>query len=289
MVVVAHACRTHDEEKSMPRKIEAVTRFVGLLMAMAALSAASTAPSTLAQSDEDGLTIAVAANFTRAMEAIERRFEAATERPVTLVIASTGTLYAQIANGAPIDIFFAADAERPRRLEQEGLVVDGSRFTYAIGRSILWSAEADAVDPDGDVLASGDVRQIAIANPRLAPYGEAARQVMTARGVWEELQPKLVFAQNVNQAHQFVASGNAELGFIALSQVIDPATGEIGGSHWLPPQAMYDPVRQQAVVLQRTERRPLAASFVDFVQSEEVAEIIRTFGYAVAGEDPPSD
>ncbi|MFB6286004.1 MAG: molybdate ABC transporter substrate-binding protein [Candidatus Bipolaricaulia bacterium] len=263
--------------------IENATRIVGLLIAASALFAASTAPSTLAQSDEDGLTIAVAANFTRPMEQLADRFGAETDRATTLVDGSTGALFTQISNGAPFDVFFAADVERPRRLQDEGRIVEGSRFTYAIGQPVLWSPADDVVDPSGNVLETGNFRRIALADPELAPYGEAARQVMIARGVWDELQSqhKVVFGRNVNQAHQFVRSGNAELGFVALSQVIAPDSGKIKGSHWRPPQSQHDPVEQQAVILKRTDQRALAQSFVEFVRSEAGAEVMEPFGYAV--------
>ncbi len=265
--------------------IDDLVRIVGLLIVALALLTASSGPRPMAQAAEDGLTIAVAANFTRAMERLADRFEAETDRATRLAVGATGTLYTQIANGAPFDVFFAADAERPRRLEEEGRIVEGSRVTYAIGQPLLWSAQVDALDPNGDALEDGDFRRLAMADPELAPYGEAARQVMIERGVWDELrsEAKIVFGRNVGQAHQFVASGSAELGFVALSQVIDPATGETEGSRWLPPQQMHDPVRQQAVILTRTEQRSLAQAFVDFVRSDEGAEVLRRFGYAIAG------
>lgn len=264
-------------------------RMMGLVILGMALSMGWSPAPTIAQEDAK-LTIGVAANFTGTMQAIAAAFEDQTDRRVTLTFASTGTLYAQLVNGAPLDAFFAADAERPRKLDEDGAIVHGSRFTYAIGQSVLWSADGDLVDRAGDVLERGRFRRLALADPRLAPYGEAARQVMIERGVWDELQPKLVFPQNVNQAHQFIATGNAELGFIALSQVIDPATGEVDGSHWLPPRAMYDPIHQQAVILKRTDRRELAKAFMAFVRSEQGAEIIRDFGYAVpVADDASSD
>jgi len=263
------------------RRIMALV-IVGVLLAMGS----SPAP-TVAQEDGE-LTIGVAANFTRAMQVIAGAFEEETGQSVSLTFASTGTLYAQITNGAPFDVFFAADVERPRKLDEDGAIIEGNRFTYAIGQSILWSADPDLVDPAGGVLQHGDFRHLAIADAKLAPYGEAARQVMIERGVWDELQSRLVFAQNVNQAYQFITSGNAELGFIALSQVIDPVTGEIDGSHWLPPQAMYDPVAQQAVILKRTDHHKLAEAFTAFVRGAQGAEIIRNFGYGVPDTDESS-
>lgn len=271
----------------MARLYRIVGRVIALSVIGAMLATVPHGASTIAQNDAP-LTIGVAANFTRAMQAIARRFERETDASITLTFASTGTLYAQITNGYPVDAFFAADVERPRRLEQAGAIVEGSRFTYALGQPVLWSADPDLVDPAGDVLERGDFRRLAIADPTLAPYGEAARQVLIERGVWEALEPKIVFAQNVNQAHQFITSGNAQLGFVGLSQVIDPETGKIDGSHWHPAQAMYDPVEQQAVILKRTQRRELADAFMAFVRGAQGAEIIRAFGYALPDAEEPS-
>ena len=243
--------------------------------------------SLVSRSDNPELTLAVAANFTRAMEALVAAFEDETNQAVTLVFGSTGTLYAQITNGAPYDAFFAADARRPRLLDEDGATVAGTRFTYAIGRPVLWSPDSDLVQ-DAQVLVNGGVRRVALADPKLAPYGEAARQVMTGLGVWETLQPKIVYGENVNQAYQFVDSGNAEVGFVALSQVIDPKTGNIGGSRWQPPPTMYDPIEQQAVILKRTDERPLAERFMTYLRSDSATEVIRRFGYAVPNSETSS-
>jgi molybdate transport system substrate-binding protein len=224
----------------------------------------------------DEIRVAVASNFANAAKAIAQRFEESTEHQVTLVFGATGKHYAQIHNGAPFEAFFAADARRPEMLESEGLVVPGSRFTYAIGRVVLWSLEEGYVDSKGRVLEHGDFRHLAIANPRLAPYGRAGREVMRSRGLWERLQQRLVRGENIGQTFQFVSSGNAELGFVALSQLKSPGQALKTGSHWLVPQELHSPIEQQAVLLENTAA---ASSFIEFVRSEEARTIIRGYGY----------
>ena len=219
--------------------------------------------------------VAVASNFADALAAIAGRFETTTGQRVTLSSGSTGKHYAQIRNGAPFDAFFAADAQRPRLLEEEGLALPGSRFTYALGRLVLWSPEPGYVDPEAAVLARGSFRHLAIANPRLAPYGKAAQEVLQALGLWEQLGPRLVRGENISQAYQFVASGNAALGFVACSQVQRPGQ-PLRGSMWEVPQALYTPIRQQAVLLKDDA---VARSFMAFVRSEPALNIIRDYGY----------
>jgi molybdate transport system substrate-binding protein len=221
------------------------------------------------------IRVAVASNFADAVEAISARFEARGGDKVTLIVGSTGKLYAQIRHGAPFDAFFAADADRPRLLEDEGAAVPGSRFTYAVGRLVLWSPSPGYVDPAGEVLREGDFRYLAIANPKLAPYGRAAQEVLERRGLWQALQGRTVRGENVGQAFQFVRSGNAELGLVAWSQVSRP--GEpTAGSWWEVPQALYAPIEQQAVLLRDDAA---ARAFLAFVRGEEGRAIIRTYGY----------
>ena len=220
--------------------------------------------------------MAVANNFTGPATALAARFEAESGHRVTLIFGSTGKHYAQISNGAPFDVFFAADRQRPALLEEKGLAVPDSRFTYAIGKIILWSPRAGYVDPQGKVLEQGDFYHLAIANPKLAPYGKAAREVMQARGVWDALQRKTVRGENIGQAYQFVRSGNAELGFVAFSQV-QRAGEPLPGSWWDVPQALYTPVEQQAILLRA--RRP-ARDFLAFVKSAPSRALIRRSGYA---------
>jgi len=219
--------------------------------------------------------IAVAANFAPALRALAEAFEARHDGRIAIVVGSTGKLYAQAHHGAPFDVLFAADERRPVLLEQEGRARRGSRFTYAIGRLALWSPDTGRIDAAGRVLSEGRFRHLAIANPKLAPYGRAAQQVLEARGLWQTLRPRLVRGENVGQAWQFVHSGNAELGFVALSQLRQPGR-PVSGSHWVVPQALYTPIVQQAV---RLTDNPLAVDFLRFVQGGEGRAMIESFGY----------
>ncbi len=221
------------------------------------------------------LRVAVASNFAGAMKAVVERFERRVGQPVRLLFGSTGKHYAQIHNGAPFDAFFAADTERPRRLEEEGVALPGSRFTYAVGKLVLWSPRKDFVDEEGRVLQKGAFRHLALANPRLAPYGKAAEQLLRRRGLWETLKRQIVRGENIAQTFHFVKSGNAELGFVAYSQIRAPGV-PVQGSFWMPPQSLYRPIEQQAVLLRD---RPVAREFVAFLGSEEARAIIRKFGY----------
>ena len=186
------------------------------------------------------------------MTVLARSFEESTGHQVKLVFGSTGKHYAQVRNGAPFDVFFSADIERPRLLEEEGIAIAGSRFTYAIGKLVLWSPMADYVDSKGNVLEKGEFNYLAIANPVLAPYGRAAKEVLQSRGLWSEMKGKAVRGENIGQAFQFVNSGNAELGFVALSQVTK-INQPIEGSFWKVPQGLYTPIEQQAVLLKENE------------------------------------
>lgn len=228
-----------------------------------------------AQADE--IRVAVASNFQPAMAATVSSFEQQSGHTVTLIGGSTGKHYAQILNGAPFDAFFAADAERPRLLEADQRIVPGSRFTYAIGKLLLWSPDRDRVDPEGAVLDAGTFNHLAIANPMLAPYGAAARQVLEALDLWEPLAGKLVRGENIGQTFQFVVSGNAELGFVARAQVEHPGF-QLQGSSWEPPQDLYDPIEQQAVLLRDSAAgRDLMA----FMQRPQTRALIRAYGYDV--------
>ena len=221
------------------------------------------------------IRVAVASNFIPVLSVIAKRFEARTRQKVTLISGSTGKLYAQINNGAPYDAFFAADATRPERLEKAGLAITGSRFTYAIGKLVLWSPNKVDIAAGTNILQSNNFRYIAIANPKLAPYGQAAKQVLQSRGLWDDLKPRLVRGENIGQTFQFVKSGNAELGFIAMSQIKHPGK-DIVGSFWEVPQTLYTPIQQQAVLLKdkKTTRR-----FMSFMRSNEVLEIIHSYEY----------
>jgi molybdate transport system substrate-binding protein len=223
----------------------------------------------------DELRVAVATNFSETMAALVELFEQRSEHTILVSTGSTGSHYAQIRNGAPFEAFFAADAERPRLLEEQGVAVAGSRFLYAVGRLVLWSPEPRVVDAEGRVLDGDSFRFLAIANPELAPYGAAAREVLTARGLWEKLQPKLVQGQDIGQAYSFVYTGNAELGFVAMAQLMKPGA-EISGSHWLVPDSLHRPIAQEAVLLKDVAP---AREFIEFVKSPGARAVIRSFGY----------
>lgn len=225
----------------------------------------------------DEIRVAVASNFVGAMKVLASEFEDNTEYRVILIPGSTGKHYAQIVNGAPFDLLFAADAKRPELLDTKGLIEPNSRFTYAIGKLVLWSALEGAIDSDGEVIAGGDFRYLAIANPKLAPYGMVAEEVIKAKGAWGTIQSKLVRGENIAQTYQFVDSGNAELGFVAYSQILKPSEA-IKGSYWLVPENLYSPIEQQAVLLKNNEA---ARAFLVYVKSDEALEIIQSFGYGV--------
>jgi len=229
-----------------------------------------------AESACDEIQVAAASNFAAALKSIVSRFEMRTGHKVRLILGSTGKLYAQIRHGAPFDAFFAADVARPERLEREGAAQSGSRFTYAVGKVVLWSPRAGYVDAEGRVLEQGGFRRLAIANPKLAPYGRAAREVLQAYGLWGRLQGTLVRGENIGQTFQFVKSGNVELGLVANSQVKRPGH-PIEGSMWEVPQSLYSPIEQQAVLLSNSE---VARAFLAFVKGDESLAIIRGFGYA---------
>lgn len=231
----------------------------------------SVAPDALA----DEVRVAVATNFAGTMAALIDAFEARSEHTILVSSGSTGSHYAQIKNGAPFDAFFAADAARPELLEREGVAVQGSRFRYAVGRLALWSPRPGYVDAGGNVLATGEYRHLAIANPALAPYGSAAREVLRGRGLWDNVQARLVQGQDIGQAYSFVATGNAELGFVALAQIKRPGAAP-AGSYWLVPESLHEPIEQQAVLLRDT---PGAREFVEFTKTEEARAIIRNYGY----------
>jgi len=219
--------------------------------------------------------VAVAANFTAPAKAISAAFTAATGHTATLSFGSSGAFYTQLSHGAPFEVFLSADAERPKKAEDEGFAVPGTRFTYAIGRLVLYSTDAALVDRRGDVLRRGTFAHIAVADPATAPYGTAAITAMTRLGVVAALSPRLVTGSSITQAFQFVATGAAELGFVAASQVVDVP----GGSRWLVPVRLHDPIDQQAVLLKTGAANPAAAAFVAFLKGPAATAIIRRFGY----------
>jgi molybdate transport system substrate-binding protein len=221
--------------------------------------------------------IAVAANFTDAANEIAQAFKAKTGHEAILSFGSTGQLYTQITQEAPFEVFLAADDERPRRAIEEGFAVPGSQFTYAIGTLVLWSQDPDLVQNE-ETLKKGDFTKIAIASPEAAPYGAAAVQTMKMLGVYDQLEPKIVQGNNISQTFQFIETGNAELGFVALAQI---ARNE-EGSRWVVPEALHDPIRQDAVLLEPGAESEAARAFMEFLNGPEAAAIITRFGYGVA-------
>lgn len=223
--------------------------------------------------------VAVAANFKEVVDVLTPRFEAATGDRLTIALGSTGLLYAQIVNGAPYDVLLAADQRRPELLAASGLGIADTRFTYARGRLALWSARADFVGADGAAaLRRPEVRHVAIANPKLAPYGVAAQQALEALGLWPALRPKIVTAENIGQAFSMVATGNAELGFVALSSVLGEDRRR-KGSRWIVPEELYQPIRQDAILLARAGGNAAARALLDYLQRSEARALIERFGY----------
>ena len=250
--------------------------------------------------------VAVAANFAGPLGKMAAGFTAATGHAMKLSSGATGKFYAQIRSGAPFEVLLAADDETPKKLVHEGHAVAGTPFTYAIGRLVLWSAKPGFVDAEGRVLAGPGFAHLAIANPKVAPYGAAALQVLAARGLRETLAPRLVTAESIAQAYQFVATGNAELGFVALSQVIGAEGPQAGptagspehlraapsgirpsggraGSWWLVPPSLYGPIRQDAVLLEAGRNNPAARALLAWLKTAPARAVIEAHGYGIDG------
>lgn len=225
--------------------------------------------------------VAVAANFTAPMQKIAVEFEKDTGNKLLLSFGATGKFYAQIKNGAPFEVLLSADQETPAKLEQEGAAVAGSRFTYAIGKLVLWSAKEAIVDAKGDVLQRGGFDHIALANPKLAPYGAAALEAMKALGVADTLAPKFVQGENIAQTYQFVATGNALLGFVALSQVMGEDGKMKSGSMWIVPDKLYNPIRQDAVILDKGKNKAATAALMNYLKSDKAKDVIKAYGYSL--------
>lgn len=228
----------------------------------------------------DEVRVAVAANFTGAMKQLTPAFETATGHKLLSSFGASGGLYAQIRHGAPFDVLLSADADYPKKLELAGEAVSGTRFTYAIGRLALWSPNPGYVDANGAVLRRGDLKRLAIANPKTAPYGAAAEQTLRKLGLWEQLQPRLVQGENVAQTMQFVYSGNATLGFVALAQVRALPLSSVG-SYWLVPADMHAPLRQEAVLLKRANANTAARAFLAFLREPRTRAQLESLGYGV--------
>ena len=225
--------------------------------------------------------VAVAANFAEVIQDLKPAFERASGHKLQSTTGSTGKLYAQIKEGAPFHILLSADANTPERMEKEKIAVAGSRFTYAIGKLTLWSADPGRIGPDGAAaLKASDVRHIAIANPDLAPYGVAARETLQSLGLWDSLKAKIVMGQNIGQTHSMVATGNAQLGFVALSAVIGPRESA-KGSRWDVPQMQFTPLRQDAVLLNAGGTNEAAIAFLKFLRTPEARAVIERYGYGI--------
>ena len=232
------------------------------------------------QAHADEVPIAVAANFTAPMQKIAAEFEKDSGHKVVAAFGSTGKFYAQIKNGAPFEVLLTADDETPTRLVTENAAVAGTQFTYAVGKLVLWSAKPGVVDAAGEVLKKGDFEHIALADPKLAPYGAAAVQAMKALGVYDALAAKVVTAENITQSYQFISSGNAQLGFVALSQVLKD--GKIEGSSWLVPAKLYHPIRQDAVILEKGKGKSAAEALMKFLKGDKAKAIIKSYGYELS-------
>jgi len=229
-----------------------------------------------AQADE--VQVAVAANFTAPMQQIAAQFEKDSGHKATLAFGATGKFYAQIINGAPVEILLSADDETPAKLEKEGLGVAGSRYTYAIGTLVLWSANPTLVDARGEILKTGNFKHLALANPKTASYGTAAVEALNKLGLLNSLQSRFVQGENISQTQQFIMSGNAELGFVALSQVYKD--GKIaGGSAWIVPANLYQPIQQDAVLLSKGKDKPAAIALLAYLKGDMARAIIKSYGY----------
>ena len=225
------------------------------------------------------LRIAVASNFLLPLKALSKNFKESTGHKVVVISGSTGKLYAQIKQGAPFDILLAADSIRPELLEKEGIGVPGSRFTYAVGRLVLWSKNSKLpLKNDLQVLNHKNFRYLAIANPKTAPYGKAAEQVLRKKGFWEKIQNRLVRGENISQTFQFVMTGNADIGFIALSQL---RKNQGLGFSWIVPQEWHDPIQQQGILLKRAKTNKAARQFLNFIQSNRIQKQIESYGYSL--------
>ncbi len=249
-----------------------LSNFVALL-ATACLASTAVSAQTV--------TVAVAANFLATSKILAHQFEQESHDKVLLSAGSTGKLYAQIRHGAPYDVFLAADKRRPKLLESEGVALKGSRFTYAIGRLALWSPKSGLVDTAGAVLRGSSIQKLAIANPKTAPYGAAAQQVLQKMYVWQQYSGRIVRGEDVGQTWQFVSTGNADAGFIALAQITLANGNRRSGSLWLVPQQMYTPIEQQAVTLKRAQGNAAAHAFTAFLRSKQARAEISRQGYAL--------
>ena len=228
----------------------------------------------------DEVQVAVAANFTAPIQAIAKDFEKDTGHKLVAAYGATGQFYAQIKNGAPFEVFLAADDSTPEKLENEGAGVKGSRFTYAVGTLALWSAKAGYVDDRGEVLKKNQYKHLSIANPKAAPYGLAATQVLDKLQLTDATKGKIVEGQNITQAYQFVSTGNAELGFVALSQIYkDGKVSE--GSAWIVPSNLHESIKQDALILNKGKDSAAAKALVEYLKGPKAAAVIKSYGYEI--------
>jgi molybdate transport system substrate-binding protein len=227
----------------------------------------------------DEVQVAVAANFSAAAQKIAAQFEKDTGHTVKLSFGATGKFYAQIEAGAPFDVLLAADQTTPGKLVTEGKAVPTTLHTYAIGKLVLWSADPALVDAKGEVLKSDKWKHLSVADAKLAPYGQAAKETLAALKLTDAVQARVVTAENIGQALQFVQSGNAELGFVALGQVQPPDGAKVPGSMWLVPDNLYAPIKQDAVVIATTKVNKAATEFVDYLASDKARVVIKAYGY----------
>lgn len=237
---------------------------------------------TISQSSFAATTlVAVTANFSKPMTEIVSGFEKATGHSANLSFGSTGKFVSQMENGAPFELLLAADEKGPEKLIQDGFAVSGSQFIYAVGKLVLWSATPGYVDNQGKILSSGGFKHLALADPKLAPYGVAAIEVLNGLKLQDKLQPLIVQAESIAQAYQFVSTGNAELGFVALSQVFD--NGKVtSGSAWIIPEELHAPIKQTAVLLKKGAENPAATALLAYLKSAPALEIIKKYGYDLA-------
>jgi molybdate transport system substrate-binding protein len=226
------------------------------------------------------VSVAVAANFTAPMKTIAAEFAKDTGHQAKPSYGSTGKFYAQIRNGAPFEMLLSADDETSAKLVQEGLADPASRFTYAIGTLVLWSAKPGVVDAKAEVLKRGQFNKLALANPKLAPYGKAAVEVLTGMGLLNSITPKFVIGENIAQTYQFASTGNAELGFVALSQVMKDGK-VVSGSGWIVPAKLHTPIRQDAVILAAGKGNPAAEALMKYLKSDKAKAIIKAYGYEI--------
>lgn len=223
--------------------------------------------------------VAVAANFLPPFREVALEFEKTTGHTLRVVSGSSGNFYTQIQNGAPFDVFFSADNERPKKLEDEGLGVKDTRFTYAIGRIVLWSANADLIKGE-ETLRAKNFKRLAIANPKNAPYGVAAMQALQKLELWDHLQPQIVMGESIGQTMGFIESGNAQVGFVALSQVMDPKV-KGKGSHWHVPTHLHEPIQQDVILLTKGKENPAAKDLLQFIGGPQAKAIIERYGYGL--------